>query len=379
MPISQILLLSFFFILSACAEADDAPAPSNKELSIEITTVADNLRHPWGMVFLPNGDYLVSERRGKLWHISKDGQQRFEVTGVPKVYHEGQGGLLGLALEPDFKDGGWLYMSYAGSAANDYDTANTEVARAKFYYSQNRLSDLDVIFKATPKVEGGNHWGSRLVFANDGTLYITLGDRYSYRDEAQNPQNNLGTVARIHADGSIPADNPFADGQNGHPTVFSYGHRNGQGMALHPETGAIWMHEHGPKGGDEINILKKGANYGWPKATFGINYIGTTISDKTSIEGMEDSILHWTPSIAPSGMIIYSGDKFPDWQGDVFVGALAGKHLRHVEMDGDTPRGQQALLSNFDKRIRDVAQGPDGYIYILTDEYNGGIYRISPR
>lgn len=371
------LILSFcMFILSSCAQAEgDGDVISSQKENFRVLSIAQDLNHPWSLAFLPGGDYLVSERRGKLLRISETGEKT-EVTGVPAVYHEGQGGLLDVVLEPGFSDGGWVYFSYA--AANAQDKANTEVARARLNLRQNRLTDLNVIFKARPKVEGGNHWGSRLLFAPDGMLHITLGERFDYSEEAQNPKNHLGTTIRITADGTIPKDNPFADGVDGAPEVFTYGNRNAQGIALHPQTGEIWAHEHGPKGGDEVNILTAGANYGWPAVTFGISYWGTEISDKTSAPGMKDPILQWTPSIAPSGMTFYTGDKFPQWQGDLFVGALAHKHLRRLEVDGKAVTHQEELLGGRGERIRDVRQGPDGYIYVLTDESNGQLLRLVP-
>lgn len=351
---------------------------ASKHQDFKVVTVAQGLEHPWSVAFLPNGSFLVTERQGRLLRVYEDGRKT-QIKGITAVYHHGQGGLLDVVLEPDFKDNGYVYFSYAAADPQDEDLANTEVARGRLSLTQNRLTAIEVIFKAHPKVEGTNHWGSRLLFAPDGTLFVTLGERFDYKNEAQSPNNNLGTIVRINPDGSIPDDNPFADGKNGRPEVYSYGHRNPQGLALHPQSGEIWEHEHGPQGGDEINILKSGANYGWPAATFGISYWGFKISDKTSIDGMEDPILHWTPSIAPSGMAFYTGDKFPHWHGDVFVGALAGKHLRRVDLDGSEIIGQQELLTENRERIRDVRNGPDGYLYVLTDEDDGRLLRLEPQ
>lgn len=365
-------------LISGCALAeDDSQIVSSEQADFRVVPVAQDLNHPWSLAFLPGGDYLVTERRGKLFRIASDGRKA-EINGVPNVYHEGQGGLMDIALEPNFVDGGWIYFSYAATADNNKDVANTEVARAKLNLQQNRLSNMEIIFRAEPKVEGDNHWGSRLLFAPDGTLYITLGERFDYKEKAQDPNNHLGTTIRIMPDGDIPEDNPFADGTVGDPKVFTYGNRNVQGLALHPETEEIWIHEHGPKGGDEINILKPGANYGWPAVTFGISYWGLKISDKTSAPGMEDPILQWTPSIAPSGMVFYTGNQFPEWKGDLFVGALAHKHLRRLELDGRNITEQEELLKDRGDRIRDVRQGPDGYIYVLTDESDGMLLRLEP-
>ena len=370
-----LFLLTFF--LMACGQPQDGKAISSDQADFRVETISQGLEHPWSLAFLPSGEFLVTERRGTLWRIDADGNKR-EINGVPDVYHAGQGGLLDVVLDPEFQNKGWVYFSYAATDDNDDDIANTEVARARLNLDQNRLTDTEIIFKAQPKVEGGNHWGSRLLFARDGTLYITLGERFNYEDQAQDPSNHLGALIRIHPDGSVPDDNPFVNDNTKRPEIFSFGHRNPQGMALHPQTGAVWIHEHGPRGGDEINILKKGANYGWPAVTFGISYTYMEISDKTSAPGMQDPILQWTPSIAPSGMAFYTGDKFPQWRGDLFVGALAHKHLRRLELDGNTITDQEELLKERGERIRDVRMGPDGYLYLLTDESNGSLLRLEP-
>lgn len=364
---------------STSTAADDGQLRTSDQAAFYLREVAGDLYHPWSLTFLPNGDYLVTERRGKLWHIKADGDSRTEITGLPDVYHEGQGGLLDIILAPDFENSRTVYFSYAAADDQDSDLANTEVARAELNPDLQRLTNMKVIFKAMPKVEGGNHWGSRLLFTPEGHLYITLGERFDYKDEAQNPENHLGALVRLNPDGSIPSDNPFVDHPIYKADIYSYGHRNAQGIALHPETGEVWLHEHGPKGGDEINIIKAGANYGWPKVTFGVSYMGFEISDKTSAPGIEDPILQWTPSIAPSGMAFYTGDKFPEWKGDLFVGALAKTHLRRIELDGQTVVGQEELLKDLGLRIRDVRSGPDGYLYILTDENNGQLLRLEPK
>ncbi len=371
------LFCSLIF-LSSCLQAEEPKEVyQSQQANFKITEIANGLDHPWSLAFLPKGDYLVTERKGRLLKVNKAGD-KVEITGVPEVYNYGQGGLLDIVLAPDFETSSMVYFSYAGRDANDDDLANTEVARARLNLVLNRLESLEVIFKAEPKVEGSNHWGSRLLFAPDGTLYITLGERFDYEEEAQNPANHLGALIRINPDGTIPDDNPFINNDKKRDEIFSYGHRNPQGMALHPNGNEIWIHEHGPRGGDEINILKKGANYGWPAVTFGISYIGLEISDKTTAPGMEDPILQWTPSIAPSGMAFYEGDKFPNWKGDLFVGALAHKHLRRLELEGKKVVEQEELLTNLDARIRDVRQGSDGYLYVLTDDSEGKLLRLEP-
>ncbi|MAI08287.1 MAG: glucose dehydrogenase [Magnetococcales bacterium] len=371
MKIKNLFIFTLLsFVTISCSQATEQ-APTNYKL----VTIADNFEHPWSVDFLPDGGYLVTERPGKLWRVFKTGQKK-EISGVPQVFNEGQGGLLDVKLEPNFKNNGWVYFSYAGEDSEGL--ANTEVARAKLSLTQNNLTKLEIIFKAEPKVSGSNHWGSRLLFTPDGYLFITLGERYNHMKEAQNPHNHLGSIVRLNPDGSTPKNNPFVSNKKGNEQVFSYGHRNVQGITLHPETNEIWQHEHGPKGGDEINILKAGKNYGWPKVTFGINYWGTKITDKTTAPGMEDPILQWTPSIAPSGMTFYTGDKFPAWKGSLFVGSLAFTHLRLIELNGTKVTKQEELLTDLDERIRDVRQGPNGYLYVLTDTYDGKLIRLEP-
>lgn len=347
-------------------------------VDFKIVEIADELNHPWALAFLPDGDYLITEREGDLIRVSSNGQKT-EIKNVPEVYAEGQGGLLDVVLHPEFDSNGYIYFSYAASDKDTSYLANTEVARAKLDLYQNTLSEFEIIFTALPKVEGGNHWGSRLLFTPEGYLFITLGERFDYEEDAQKIQNHLGTVIRLNWDGSIPNDNPFINTPNAKPEIYSYGHRNPQGIALHPQTGEVWIHEHGPKGGDEINILKAGANYGWPKVSYGVTYWGRTISEEPTAEGVTDPILQWTPSIAPSGMTFYNGDKFPEWEGDLFVGALVLRHLRKMELNGSDIVNQEKMLENRKDRIRDVRTGPDGYIYVLTDDRNGKLLRLEPQ
>jgi len=341
----------------------------------KVTEVTAGLARPWSLAFLPNGDMLVTERdRGTLRLIQNGKLNPEPIPGAPEVASRGQGGLLDVTLHPDFAENRFIYMSYSGSGEGG---RNTEVVRAKLKDGQLRQSE--VIFRAEPKTSGGNHYGSRLLFAPDGTLYVTLGDRYSFLEEAQSLSNHLGTVVRINDDGSVPDDNPFLTTNNARTEIFSYGHRNSQGIALRPGTEEIWQHEHGPRGGDEVNILKAGANYGWPEITYGIDYSGAIISDKTEMPGMEQPVVYWDPSIAPSGMAFYSGDKFPEWQGDIFVGALAETHLRRLELKGQDVVEQEVLLGELGKRIRDVRSGPDGYLYVVTDEpRDGRVLRLEP-
>ncbi len=354
------ILFSLFFILIAVTACKAEPSEDkliNSNTALKTAVITAGLDHPWALAFLPNGEYLITERSGQLLRLSKDGKKT-EITGVPTVYDKGQGGLLDVITAPDNK----IYFSYA--ASDNTGKANTEVARADLNLDQNRLENVEVIFKSAPKVDGNNHWGSRLLLMTDGGLHVTLGERFDYRDEAQNSENYLGTTAYISPSGEA--------------SVFTYGNRNVQGIAMHPETGEVWAHEHGPKGGDEVNILKQGQNYGWPVVSYGRNYTGTEISETGKHEpDFEPPVLHWTPSIAPSGMMFYTGNKFNEWQGDLFVGALAGSHLRRVKIDGTKVVEQEELLKDLDARIRDVRQGPDGYIYILTDSGDGQLIRLT--
>jgi glucose/arabinose dehydrogenase len=357
----------------ATGPADSKTWRSEKH-SFTVTTVAAGLEHPWSLAFLPGGDMLVTEREGRLRLIRNGTLLPEPVKGVPKSVVRGQGGLLEVALHPQFAENRLVYLSYAAQGTGG---VGTEVARGRL--DGDTLNDVEVIFSVDMKTPGSAHYGGRLAFAPDGTLFITLGDRYSYMKEAQNPANHLGALIRVRDDGTVPPDNPFVGKPGIRPEIYSYGHRNMQGIAFHPVTGALWTHEHGPRGGDEVNIIKPGANYGWPAITYGIDYSGAIISDKTEAPGMEQPVIHWTPSIAPSGMAFYSGDKFPDWHGSLFVGALAGTHLRRLTLDGETVLSQEVLLSDLKERIRDVRQGPDGFLYVVTDDaYNGAVMRIEP-
>jgi len=339
-----------------------------------LVEVAVGLKNPWSVAFLPDGAMLVTERDGRLRVVRGGKLQKEPLGGTPKVLARGQGGLLDIALHPEFPSNGLIYLSYSAAGAGG---ANTAVMRAKL--TGDRLENPQVIFEARPKTGGENHYGSRLLFAADGTLFVTLGDRFTYRDEAQNTANHLGKVVRINDDGSVPKDNPFVGTSGAMPEIYSYGHRNSQGIALRPGTSEIWQHEHGPRGGDEVNLLKPGANYGWPKITYGIDYSGAIISDKKALPGMEQPVVYWVPSIAPSGMAFYQGDKFPKWKGDLFVGALAKTHLRRLRLDGAKVVEQEELLAGLEERIRDVRAGPDGFLYVVTeDSSNGRVLRLEP-
>jgi glucose/arabinose dehydrogenase len=349
----------------------------SEKLNFSVTAVVEGLEHPWGMVFLPGGDILVTERGGHLRKISKGELLDQEIGGLPEIQQVGQGGLLGIALHPDFINNQLLYLSYAGTQEGRY---STEVLRGKL--QGMTLVDVEIIFKALPKTKGGRHFGSRLLFAPDKTLYISLGDRgfkpsLCQKHPSQQPGNHLGSLVRINDDGSIPSDNPFVDRSDIKPEIYTFGNRNMQGMALHPETRKVWTHEHGPQGGDEINIMRPGVNYGWPVITYGVNYgTGTRICEGAHKQGMQQPIYKWVPSIAPSGMAFYDGDKLPAWKGNLFVGSLKFGELVRLELEGSEIIGEERLLNDAYGRIRDVVQGPDGYLYLLTDSAIGALLRL---
>jgi aldose sugar dehydrogenase len=329
------------------------------------------LEHPWGMAFLPDGDLLITERPGRL-RILRDGAlDPTPLEGVPEVYASGQGGLLDVALDPDFSTNRLIYLSYAAEGVGG---AGTRVARARL--GDGRLEDLQVIFEGL-MVEGDHHFGSRLGFDRDGYLFVTLGERGKSK-RAQNLDALAGKVVRLHRDGSVPADNPFVGQADAAREIFSYGHRNPQGLAIHPETGRVWTEEHGPLGGDEVNVARAGVNYGWPVITYGRAYSGLPVGEGSEKEGMAQPLHYWVPSISPSGMAFYQGDAFPQWQGDLFVGALSGELLARLELDGERVVEEERLLDGVLGRIRDVRVGPDGYLYLLTDESDGGLYRLEP-
>ncbi len=336
----------------------------------ELQRVAGGLEHPWGLAFLPDGRMLVTERPGRL-RIVEDGRLSPPVAGVPEVYASGQGGLLDVALSPGFAEDGLVYLSFAQRSGNG---AATAVARGRL--DGERLADVEVIFRMAQASSGGRHFGARLVFAPDGTLFVATGDR-GQPDRAQDRADHAGKVLRIAADGSIPADNPFADG-GGAPEVWSYGHRNVQGAGLDAE-GRLWIVEHGARGGDEINRPEPGLNYGWPVISYGVNYDGSPIGIGTHADGMEQPDFYWDPSIAPSGLVVYQGDAFPEWRGDILVGALRSQLVSRVEMRGGQATGrEERLLERRIGRIRDLREGPDGALWLLTDESDGALWRLSP-
>jgi glucose/arabinose dehydrogenase len=338
---------------------------------LKVTEVATGLDNPWGIAFLPNGDALVTERSGALKRLGSDGKLS-TISGLPQAVVKGQGGVLGLAVHPDFTSNSMVYvcLNVAGEGG-----AGSEVHIGKL--QGDSLLDVKPFFIAKPKADSAHHFGCRVTFDNNNDVFISLGDRGGFKEKAQEVNGHFGKVIRLNADGSIPQDNPFV-GKDGEDDVFTYGHRNVQGMTLHPTSGEIWTHEHGPKGGDEINILSKGDNYGWPAISYGVNYNGSIITDKTEMEGMRQPLTYWDPSIAPSGMTFYTGDVFSEWKGDLLVGSLKFRHLRRIELDENNKVvAEHELLKDRNERIRDVVQGPDGSIYVLVDGVNGKVLRLS--
>ena len=340
--------------------------------SFRVVKLLEGLDHPWSLAFLPDGRMLLTERPGRLSLVGRD-FKRTRIEGVPRVYASGQGGLLEVALHPRFAENRFIYLSYAGPGEGG---ASTELARAKL--DGERLEDLRVLFVEEPKTTGGLHFGGRIVFDRAGFLYLTLGER-GQMQRAQVPGNHHGSVIRLRDDGTVPPDNPYVGKPGWRPEKYDLGHRNMQGAALHPRTGLLWTHEHGPQGGDEINVIRPGLNHGWPVITYGANYVtGTKIGEGTQKEGMTQPLYYWVPSIAPSGMAFYEGDRFPRWKGDLFVGALKDRLLVRLRLDGEKVVKEERMLQGVLGRIRDARSGPDGFLYLLTDEDPGVLARLEP-
>ncbi|MGB0228506.1 MAG: PQQ-dependent sugar dehydrogenase [bacterium] len=336
--------------------------------------VVEKLQYPWAMDFLPGSEALVTEKPGRLQKVNLETGKKTEIQNLPEIHAVGQGGLLDVMVHPDFKQNQKIFLTFS-APTNASGDATTTLISARL--EGHQLSDQKTLFQADPALPGGHHFGSRVRMAKDGMLYFSVGERGRMK-EAQDPQNHLGTVIRLQESGKVPQDNPFLNNRKGRAEIFSYGHRNPQGMALHPKSGKIWVHEHGPQGGDEINILKAGANYGWPKTTFGEQYGGGKIGIGPKSPGIEEPLLHWTPSIAPSGMDFYQGDIFPNWNGDLLVGSLKFRMLVRVDLEGSLVQGQEVVFQDRIGRIRDVRVSPEGKVYLLNDEYRGGIFRLDP-
>ena len=372
---------SFFVacvVLPFAVACSPAPAETFRSAAGDITveTVAGGLVNPWGLTFLPDGRMLVTERPGRMRIVTRDGKISPALAGVPQVFTTGQGGLHDVALDRAYAQNQTIYFCYAEAVDGG---ARTALARAKLADGATpRLDDVKVIFRQEGPLSNSNHHGCRIVQMPDNNLFLTLGDHFGPRDQAQNLANHLGKIIRIRPDGSVPPDNPFVNRTGAKPEIWSYGHRNSQGAAINPATGKFWMHEHGPRGGDEINIPEAGKNYGWPVIGYGIDYSGLKIHESTTKPGMEQPIKYWVPSIAPSGMAFSSGRLMPAWRGNLFVGALAGQMLVRLEVDGDKVTKEERLLEGLRERIRDVREGPDGALYLLTDSSRGRILRVAP-
>ena len=372
-PVKEsVFTLVLSMLLLSHGNAQEATVKQETEKnSLSATQIVSGFNHPWSIAFISENDWLVTERAGSLRRVVDGNLLERPIAGLPKIESSGQGGLLDVVLHPDFKNNQWVYLSYAGKALVK---SGTEVLRGQLI--ENELTNIEVIFKANPKSLGGRHFGSRLAFDDDGFLFISLGDRGD-DDSAQERNKHSGSIIRLHDDGSVPDDNPFIDTPDVLPEIYSYGHRNVQGMAFDVRTKTLWAHEHGPQGGDELNEVIAGKNYGWPVITYGVNYgLGTKIGEGTEKSGMEQPVAFWDPSIAPSGLAIIDSEKFTQWQGNLLVGALKLQLVARLELDGKSVTHEERLLTGEIGRIRDVRQGPDGFIYLLTDSNDGAVYRL---
>lgn len=383
----QLSLISAFLtlvIVTACKsepkeEIDIIESNQDEYIVSEVQnftldTITMSIDIPWGMAWLPNGDMIVTDRSGKLYRVNSENEVS-RISGLPAIHSIVQGGLLDVEIHPNYEENGWIYFAYSSPSEENENASNTAIMRAKL--EGNALISEEKIFQGLPYTERGHHYGSRIEFDNEGYLYFSIGDRGERDMFPQKLINHNGKIMRIHDDGSIPVDNPFVNDENALNEIYSYGHRNPQGVTLHPETGKIWIHEHGPRGGDEINIIDAGKNYGWPEITFGINYDGSIITEDTAREGMEQPLWYWTPSIAPCGMDFIEGDIYENWKGDLFVGSLVFRYLERCVIENNKVTHREKLLQNIG-RVRNVKQAPDGYIYVAT-ETPGAIYRIVPK
>lgn len=358
------ILLGAVLLSSLPAHADD----------YRIETLTEGLEHPWSLAFLPDGRMLVTERVGRLRLIEADGRLLEDpIAGLPEAFIAAQAGLMEVALDPDYPDNRWLYLSYAHG---DAEANNTRLIRARLVGDE--LRDVDVLFTAQPLKAGAAHYGGRIAFLADKTLVLTLGDGFDWREQAQNPGNHLGKIVRLNRDGSVPPDNPLLALQGAAPEVYSLGHRNVQGIVFDAEHDRLYSHEHGPRGGDELNLIQAGQNYGWPLATFGVDYTGARVSPYTELPGLVAPLLHWTPSVAPSSLALYRGALFPDWQGDLFAATLAERSVRRIRVRDGMLAGEEVLFEELGERIRDVRSGPDGALYLLTDNAEGRLLRVVP-
>ncbi|WP_221394080.1 PQQ-dependent sugar dehydrogenase [Dyadobacter sp. NIV53] len=374
-----LMLTASMVLMSNSGITDDKNSPKKlTEANLKVDTVATGLKMPWATAFLPNGDLLVTERGGKLRLVKNGILDPKEISGIPEVYYKGQGGLLDVQLHPDYKTNGWIYISYSSpkkdGEAGDDNGANTALMRAKL--KDHELTDIEQLFKAIPNVKANVHFGGRIVFDKKGYVFLSLGER-GQKENSQNLGKDQGKVVRLHEDGKIPTDNPFVKTEGARPEIWTYGHRNPQGMTIHPTTGVIWEHEHGPQGGDELNIVEKGKNYGWPLITFGIDYDNSIISKDTARAGLEQPVIYWRPSIAPCGMTFVTSSQFKEWSGDLIVGSLKFAYLQHLTVKGNKVTKREIIFQGIG-RVRDVRQGPDGNIYVVLED-SGKIVKISPK
>ena len=381
-PAIRLIAIAASVCLSTSAVLAQAPAPTAAGPSVTAQTVATGLQHPWAVAFLPEGRFLVTERPGRLRVVDADGKLQPPVQGLPEVVAGGQGGLLDVVTDSDFARNRTLYFCY--SEPGQGTTNSTALASARLSADRQRLENVKVLFSQKPKVSSANHFGCRIVERTvagkpDGTLFLTLGDRYSRREDAQKLDNHLGKIVRVGKDGSVPKDNPFVGQAGALPEIWSYGHRNSQGATLAPD-GTLWQHEHGAQGGDEINLPQAGKNYGWPVVTFGVDYDGSKIgTGQSAAPGMAPPLHHWTPSIAPSGMAFLTSDRYgAGWKGDLFVGSLKFQYLDRIELKGGKVAAEHKLLEGIG-RVRDVRQGPDGLLYLVTDSPMGKLIRVQPK
>ncbi len=373
---AAVLAAALCLSVAPAAAQNRATVVDTQKMRISVETVASGLSHPWGLAFIDGGRMLVTERAGRLRVVSPDGRVSPPVTGLPAIDDGGQGGLLDVVTGPNFASDRMIYWSFSEGRAEG--GKGTSVARGRLSPDAARVEDAVVIFRQQPAVRGNMHFGSRLVFDRTGALFVTLGDRFTQRASAQDPATHIGKVVRVMPDGAIPRDNPFPTGNGARPEIWSIGHRNVQAAALHPVTGKLWTVEHGARGGDEVNIPGKGLNYGWPVITYGVEYTGGRIGEGTRKEGLEQPIFYWDPSVAPSGAAFVTSGAFPAWNGNLLVGALAGQALVRLELDGERVTREERMLSGLNARIRDVRQGPDGFLYLLTDADDGRLLRLRP-
>lgn len=372
--LSAATLLAGTFLLVSGTRGQSTSFQSSAG-QLDVQTFASGLVHPWALAFLGDGRMLVTERPGRMRIVSTEGQLSPPLKNVPDVWASGQGGLLDVIADRNFAQNRIVFFCYSERTSGGGRTA---VARARLNDGAGRLDDTKVIFRQDGPLSSGNHYGCRIAQAADGNLFVTLGDHFSHRDEAQSLSNHLGKLVRIAPDGSAPPDNPFVGRDGAKAEIWSYGHRNQQGLAINPGTGELWEIEHGPRGGDEVNVIAKGKNYGWPVIGFGIDYSGTKIHEATAKDGMEQPAKYWVPSIAPSGAVFYTGKLFPKWDGSLFTGALSGRMLVRLTVNGHAVTAEERLLQNLYERIRDVRQGPDGALWLLTDNSAGRILRVTP-